>query len=480
MRAKVSGFKVFALKKWLILALSVALLGLSIQSPAQASDAVTNARAELAATMKSLETAKTNLTKAQQEQAAATAASVKIEKELKVAQSDLAKVQAEMDALNVEIDTNQAKLDEIVRTAYKMGISKEWLMVDIVISTDSDQNIMRKLETLNLVLDSSSDVLGVLITAKAELAIKVQDAQTLAAEIQVKSEEAKKLVADLAKKTQTAKDEANRVQALANEKEAVLRKLVFAGLPTSGTIIGADISNWQHPGNKNIDFIKMYDAGVRFLFIKGSSGGDAANALAIKWSTIDFPKAREAGLLVGIYHAAFITPGSSVESAANQGVAQANRAVANMNALGGYKPGVLPIVLDVEGFTIAGWSPLPSSAVVTAFTTAFANTVTAQIGKKPIIYSNASFLQTYLKDPAFKSYPLWVANYGSNSNPGMSNNGTVCYTNPWTTNPGCVLDWTFWQYTSTANGPTYGIASGALDLNRLGKSINTLLSLASY
>ena len=38
-----------------------------------------------------------------------------------------------------------------------------------------------------------------------------------------------------------------------------------------GRIHGADISRWQHPNDKAIDFVKMYDAGVRFVFIKASA-----------------------------------------------------------------------------------------------------------------------------------------------------------------------------------------------------------------
>ncbi len=198
----------------------------------------------------------------------------------------------------------------------------------------------------------------------------------------------------------------------------------------------------------------MYDGGIRFLYIKGSSGGDAANATAVKWATIDFPKAREAGLLTGIYHAGLITNGSTPESAANQGAVQANRAVNNMNALGGYKPGV------------------------PAYVNSFISTVKSRTGRNPVIYSNLSFIGTYLRDPNLKNYPLWVANYSGGSNPGALKNGT-CITTPWTS-AGCVLDWMFWQYTDQGPAANYGIYSGGLDLNRLGKSVNDLLSLANY
>jgi GH25 family lysozyme M1 (1,4-beta-N-acetylmuramidase)/peptidoglycan hydrolase CwlO-like protein len=466
----------FVPKKALITFLISVLAVFAIELPAQA-DAISDARAELTATMTALDSAKKTLAAAEKELATAKSLAAKIDKELKAAQAAYAQVKAEMDAMNEKIAQDQAKLDDIVRTAYKMGVSKEWLMIDVIISSDSDENITSKLELLNQVLDSSNDILAVLIQEKAALEIKVKEAEIIQAEIKVKSDESIKVVAELAVKTQKAKDEANRVQTLANDKEAVLRKLVFAGLPTTGTMLGADISYAQHPGNAPIDFIKMYDAGIRFLYMKGSSGGDAPNAQAMRWSLQDFPKAREAGILVGIYHAAGITAGSSPDSAAAQGVAQANRAVGNMNALGGYKPGVLPIALDVEGFSLFGGPSTPAS-VVTAFTVAFVSTVKAQTGRTPVIYSNLSFLKQYLTDPALKNYPLWVANLTTGSNPGALTNGT-CLPTVWTSS-GCVLDWTFWQYTHSAPAANYGIARGLLDLNRLGKSVDTLLALANY
>jgi len=459
---------------FLLLCLSLTLI---VSPPASANNAISDARAELAETMKALEESKSLLVIAEKELATARDTSNQIEAKLKKAQRELAKIQAEMDALTAEIAKDQEQLDQIVSTLYKLGISKEWLIVDIIMSPDSDGNITNKLQSLNFVLDNASDVLATLLAEKVKLDVKVQESVEIAQDIKVTSDKAKDLVAELAVKTKAAKDNVAKVQALANEKEAIIRRLVFAGLPTSGTILGADISYVQHPGNRDINFVQMYDAGLRFLYIKGSSGGEAPNAQAIRWTSVDFPKAREAGILTGIYHVALISAGSTVESAYAQGVTQANRAVSNMNALGGYKPGVLPIALDVEGFSLAG-GPSTPSAVVTSFTNGFVSTATSQTGRPPIIYSNLSFLTTYLKDPALRNYPLWVANLTSSSNPGALTNGT-CLVTVWTSS-GCKLNWAFWQYTHTAPANQYGIYSGALDLNRLGLSTNALLGLANY
>lgn len=454
-------------------------LALTFLSPpqARANDAVTVARAELAETMKALETSKSQLVIVEKELASARATSSQIEAKLKEAQAALAVIQGEMEVLTANIAKDQQQLDEIVRTLYKVGVSKEWLVIDVILSSDSESNITTKLQSLNFALDNAGEVLVTLIEEKVKLDLKVQASVEIAQDIKVTSDKAKELVVELAVKTKAAKDNVAQVQALANEKEAVIRRLVFAGLPTSGTILGADISYVQHPGNRDINFVQMYDAGMRFLYIKGSSGGEAPNAQAIRWSSVDFPKAREAGILTGIYHVALIASGSTVESAYAQGVTQANRAVSNMNALGGYKPGVLPIALDVEGFSLAGGAGTPS-AVVTAFTSGFVSTAKAQTGRPPVIYSNLSFLASYLKDPALRNYPLWVANLTSSNNPGALTNGT-CLVTVWTSS-NCQLAWTFWQYSHTGQANNYGIYSGALDLNRLGVSASALLALANY
>lgn len=454
-------------------------LALTFLSPpqARANEAVTVARAELAETMKALETSKSQLVIVEKELASARATSSQIEAKLKEAQAALAIVKGEMEVLTTNIARDQEQLDEIVRTLYKLGVSKEWLVVDIILSSDSQSNITTKLQSLNFVLDNASEVLVTLLEEKVELDLKVQASVEIAQDIKVTSDKAKDIVVELAVKTKAAKDKVAQVQALANEKEAVIRRLVFAGLPTSGTILGADISYVQHPGNRDINFVQMYDAGIRFLYIKGSSGGEAPNAQAIRWTSVDFPKAREAGILTGIYHVALIASGSTVESAYAQGVTQANRAVSNMNALGGYKPGVLPIALDIEGFSLAGGASTPS-AVVTAFTSGFVSTASAQSGRAPVIYSNLSFLASYLKDPALRNYPLWVANLTSGNNPGSLTSGT-CLVTVWTSS-NCQLAWTFWQYSHTGQANNYGIYSGALDLNRLGVSASALLALANY
>ena len=59
-----------------------------------------------------------------------------------------------------------------------------------------------------------------------------------------------------------------------------------------GRIHGADISRWQHPDDKAIDFQKMHDAGVAFVMIKASDTRDDADQLSVKYLKTDRAAAR--------------------------------------------------------------------------------------------------------------------------------------------------------------------------------------------
>jgi peptidoglycan hydrolase CwlO-like protein len=156
---------------FLLLCLSLSFV---ISPPARANDAVTTARAELAETMKALEKSKSQLVIVEKELATAREASSQINAKLKEAQAELTIVQGEMEVLTTNIAKDQAQLDEIASTLYKLGVSKEWLVVDIILSSDSKSNITTKLQSLNFVLDNASEVLVTLLEEKVELDLKVQ------------------------------------------------------------------------------------------------------------------------------------------------------------------------------------------------------------------------------------------------------------------------------------------------------------------
>jgi GH25 family lysozyme M1 (1,4-beta-N-acetylmuramidase) len=80
-------------------------------------------------------------------------------------------------------------------------------------------------------------------------------------------------------------------------------------LVTSGPgsrIHGVDISKWQHPYGKPINFIKMAKTGVRFVMIKGSDSQPTADAEAKKYLIADRKAAQEAGMYTGFYYFAYL------------------------------------------------------------------------------------------------------------------------------------------------------------------------------
>lgn len=232
------------------------------------------------------------------------------------------------------------------------------------------------------------------------------------------------------------------------------------GLATS--VKGIDVSMWQHPGDKPINFKKLKSKyGASFVFIKASDGGNRDSGKSAKWFRKDSKAARSAGLIVGAYHYAvpgqtgsgtMIVPASKksqsnynalLEAARvnrhNDAVLQARQAYKNAQ----HSPrGDLPMTLDFEERP-CGWS----WTNVTAWTRDFLVEAERLSGRKPIIYANVYFvikLDSHpVKDLArpssnfdFSVYPLWVANW----NRAIS------------TVPGDVptwgSQWSFWQFTS--------------------------------
>ena len=78
--------------------------------------------------------------------------------------------------------------------------------------------------------------------------------------------------------------------------------LIITAAGPGGRIHGADISRWQHPSDKTIDFVKMYEAGLRFVMIKASDTREDADQLSLKYLVMDHSAAQAAGIYTGFYH----------------------------------------------------------------------------------------------------------------------------------------------------------------------------------
>jgi GH25 family lysozyme M1 (1,4-beta-N-acetylmuramidase) len=251
-----------------------------------------------------------------------------------------------------------------------------------------------------------------------------------------------------------------------------------------GRIHGADISRWQHPNDAPIDFVKMHEAGVRFVMIKASDTRDDADALSLKYLIMDRSAAQAAGIYTGFYHYAVLPDVSTNEQVITDAQTQAQKALWRLGALGGYNERDLPYALDLEnncvrlsGKTCARYLP---KAQITLWAKTFLKIVKDKTDRTPIIYSYPSFLEgAMVRDDDLRQYPLWLAQYAINpadplAQPGLKEGG--CFVHSWTT-ANCSSTWTVWQYTSCGIAPKYGVPGSRLDLNVFRGTPSTFLDL---
>ncbi len=260
-----------------------------------------------------------------------------------------------------------------------------------------------------------------------------------------------------------------------------------AALGPGSRIHGIDISRWQHPGNKTIDFKKMYKAGIRFVLIKGSDAIDAADATALKYLKVDRAAAQAAGLYTGFYHYATLPDSVDPAFIVADAKAQAQKVVWRLATIGGYSAKDLPVTLDLENNCVRKDSAgtclkFMNKKYVTLWAQTWLATVALKTGRPPIVYSYPQFLENAMVRSAdFVQYPLWIAHYNINpavqtAQPGAKNVG--CYSHSWTTSD-CATQWQIWQYTSCGIGSKYGVPTDRVDLDVFGGSSTDFLALTA-
>ncbi|MFM8446905.1 MAG: glycoside hydrolase family 25 protein, partial [Candidatus Nanopelagicaceae bacterium] len=251
-----------------------------------------------------------------------------------------------------------------------------------------------------------------------------------------------------------------------------------------GRIHGVDISRWQHPGDKLIDFERMFKAGVRFVMIKASDGKDKSDIDARKWLSIDMDAAQAAGLYTGFYHYAYLPNSTDEATVITEAQTQAQKAIWRLASVGGYNERSLPYALDIENNCIqyngSKCVKYTSKKLVTLFASTWLSTVKTATGRTPMLYSYSQFLENaMIRNTELRNYPLWQAHYGINpfdplGQPGQKISG--CYVHSWTTS-NCSSEWVIWQYSSCGIGKKYGVPSGRVDLNVYRGDINSFLEL---
>ena len=243
-------------------------------------------------------------------------------------------------------------------------------------------------------------------------------------------------------------------------------------LGPGGRIHGTDVSRWQHPGDKPIDFSKMYSAGVRFVMIKASDTRDDADALAVKFLSGDRAGAQAAGLYTGYYHYAILPNTTNRDEVIRDAKAQAQKTIWRLSSMGGYTERDLPYALDLENNCIAvsgsACTKYAQKSLVTLWAETWLQTMQESTGRKPILYSYPTFLeQAMVRSEKLRQYPLWLAQYGIDpadpvAQPGQKIFG--CFVHSWTSSD-CSSLWQIWQYTSCGIGEKYGVPSARVDLN---------------
>jgi lysozyme len=229
--------------------------------------------------------------------------------------------------------------------------------------------------------------------------------------------------------------------------------LVPAPASAGTKAMGIDVSRFQGP----IDWPTVATAGIRFAFVQASRGSGAdctvkpAQCGADPMFATNRVAAESNGIRVGPYHRAFAA-GGTTETARADALAEAD---VFLSTVGSLQSGELVPVLDVE----TPFSGMTATSLRT-WVRVWLKKVTKRLGRKPMIYTNASSWGATgnTREFAKAKYPLWVAEWGV-SRPSVP-----------------ALNWagrgySVWQYSSS--GTVAGI-SGNVDQDRLGRGLGTI------
>ena len=209
---------------------------------------------------------------------------------------------------------------------------------------------------------------------------------------------------------------------------------------------GVDVSRFQG----TIDWSLVAGSGISFAFVQASRGSGFDCTVkpdqcgADPYFLTNRTNAVAAGLRIGFYHRAFAT-GGTLAAARADAVAEADVFLAQVGSL---QSGNLVPVLDVE----TPFTGLDADRLRT-WVRVWVKRVAARLGRKPMIYTNASSWGATGNTTEFAKakYPLWVAEWGV-SRPSVPASNWA------------GRSWSVWQYTSS--GTVSGI-SGRVDMNRL-------------
>ncbi|GAA4272750.1 GH25 family lysozyme [Aquimarina gracilis] len=165
-------------------------------------------------------------------------------------------------------------------------------------------------------------------------------------------------------------------------------------IETEPTILGIDISHFQH----DIKWDEIKADGVNFVYMKATEGTHFKDP---KFKENHAATKKEC-LYRGAYH--FYETGKDPKK----------QALNFIEAVGELIAGDLPPVLDLEELGVK--TPV-TKEMYEVNTLIWLKTVEEKLGVRPIIYTNSSFGNQYLKHPEFAKYQLWVAEYTKAQSP---------------------------------------------------------------
>ena len=204
----------------------------------------------------------------------------------------------------------------------------------------------------------------------------------------------------------------------------------------AGTI-GVDISSYQ----ADVDMEKLKEQHVAFVYIKATEGSSHRdNLFPTNWEN-----AEQAGLPSGAYHFfSYDSPGKT----------QAENFI---SVVGEDLTGRLLPAVDVQYYGDKEENP-PAKEDVVRELTVFLDTVEAQYGVKPMIYTIADVYDKYLKD-SFADYKYWMSSLFTPLKWNYSD------------------EWYIWQYLNKGTMEGYAGGEKYIDLNLLNKdkSIDDLI-----
>lgn len=165
-------------------------------------------------------------------------------------------------------------------------------------------------------------------------------------------------------------------------------------LYTSDALTGIDVS-WAQ--GDSIDWAKVKKSGIDFAMIRSSRGriSDDYPMTSDTYFHENMKGAIQNGIPAGVYHYCYA---ETVEEARDE-------AKFVLSLISGYEISY-PVVFDIEDqwYIKNGYS----KQTLTAMTEAFCEEI-ANAGYLPVVYSYASFFNSYLDMSALSKYPVWVA-----------------------------------------------------------------------